>query len=677
MRRSRLLVAVTAVAVGCFAVPAIAADPPTTAAGAAAGPARSLAADTGDVRRELGLGSDQRLIEKDRVTGPDGKEHVRYTRTVSGLEVLGGDLVVHRTADGAIDSISWAGPQGVSPTSTTPAVSEQRAVSIASRQERRSDRSGRQFGTGELVVDATSGRPHLAWRLTFGAHPALRHTTVVTADTGRFVRSWKTNPGADGTGRSVYSGTVPLTTTETADGFALKDGTRGNMRTRLRTSKGKLLLPHDADNTWGNGKVGDVKSQLADVHHGGQETWDFYQEKFDRFGIYDDGRGFDGRLEMGWGGNAFWDDDCQCFTVGGRKPFLGSVEVVGHEATHGVVSSTSGLNYYGDAGGLNESSADIMGTLVEFYADNPADPGDYRLGEQFYAKRKPPFLRRMDKPSADKMSYDCYSKRVAMDDPHYSSGIGNHFFYLLAQGTGAKTFAGLPHEGFVCSGSASLTGLGNDVAGQIWYDALSTYMVSSTDYPGARTATVRAAIDRYGADSTECAAVEAAWTGVQVPGYDYTCAGPVDPGDNALANGGFEKGLKGWKTTAGKPRVQTSGAKEGSRFLLLPGKGAAGSKVGVSTKVTVPDSETALIRMYVRKSHRYRSGNKLIVSVRSGGTQQVIHRELYAMDGKWKSLRLPLKKYAGTQVTLAFELTRGRYDRKSDFSIDGIQVTPR
>ncbi len=56
-------------------------------------------------------------------------------------------------------------------------------------------------------------------------------------------------------------------------------------------------------------------------------------------------------------------------------------------------------------------------------------------------------------------------------------------------------------------------------------------MTSTTTYPEARDATVRAAIDLYGGDSAECAGVESAWNGVDVPANDYTCTtdGGTDP----------------------------------------------------------------------------------------------------------------------------------------------------
>jgi Zn-dependent metalloprotease len=98
---------------------------------------------------------------------------------------------------------------------------------------------------------------------------------------------------------------------------------------------------------------------------------------------------------------------------------------------------------------------------------------------------------------------------------HYSSGVGNHFFYLLAEGSGAKTFGGVAHNSTTCNGS-TLTGIGRAAAQQIWYRALTVYMTSSTNYAGARTATLNAARDLYGAGSTQYASVAAAWSAVSV-----------------------------------------------------------------------------------------------------------------------------------------------------------------
>jgi Zn-dependent metalloprotease len=121
----------------------------------------------------------------------------------------------------------------------------------------------------------------------------------------------------------------------------------------------------------------------------------------------------------------------------------------------------------------------------------------------------------MDNPSSDGSSVNCWSPTVGTLDVHYSSGVGNHFFYLLAEGSGSRTIGGKAHSSTTCDGS-TLAGIGRDAAAKIWYRALTVYMTSSTNYAGARAATVKAAGDLFGAGSTQAAAVAATWGAVSV-----------------------------------------------------------------------------------------------------------------------------------------------------------------
>ena len=105
----------------------------------------------------------------------------------------------------------------------------------------------------------------------------------------------------------------------------------------------------------------------------------------------------------------------------------------------------------------------------------------------------------MDKPSRDGASYDCWTAAVGQLDVHYSSGVGNHFFYLLAEGSGAKTLERRRAQLARPATARRSTGIGRDAAAKIWYRALTVYMTSNTNYAGARTATLNAAQDLYGA----------------------------------------------------------------------------------------------------------------------------------------------------------------------------------
>jgi Zn-dependent metalloprotease len=141
--------------------------------------------------------------------------------------------------------------------------------------------------------------------------------------------------------------------------------------------------------------------------------------------------------------------------------------------------------------------------------------GDYLIGEKININGDGTPLRYMDKPSKDGGSADYWSSSVGSKDVHYSSGVANHFFYLLSEGSGSKTINGVSYSSPTYSGT-TVTGIGRAKALQIWYKALTTYMTSSTKYTGARTATLSAASALYGSSSTEYATVAAAWTAVNV-----------------------------------------------------------------------------------------------------------------------------------------------------------------
>ena len=195
---------------------------------------------------------------------------------------------------------------------------------------------------------------------------------------------------------------------------------------------------------------------------------------------------------------------------------LTSLDVAGHEMSHGVTSNTAGLNYSGESGGLNEATSDIFGTGVEFYANNSADVGDYLIGEEININGDGTPLRYMDKPSKDGGSADYWSSSLGGLDVHYSSGPANHFFFILSEGSGAKTINGVSYNSPTSNGS-TVTGIGRAKAAAIWYKALTEYMTSTTNYKAARTATLSAASALYGGtSSTEYKAVAAAWSAINV-----------------------------------------------------------------------------------------------------------------------------------------------------------------
>ena len=269
--------------------------------------------------------------------------------------------------------------------------------------------------------------------------------------------------------------------------------------------------------------------------------------------------------------------------------------------SHGVTSRTAGLYYFGDAGGLNEATSDIFGSSVEFFANNANDPGDYYIGEKIDMSGAG-YLRRMDDPDSDGVSFNCWSIGMGIANPHYTSGPGNHFFYLLSEGSGAKTIGGLPHNSPVCDGGA-VTGIGRAKAAKIWYRALSRYMVSTTNYIDARDATIHAAIDLYGKGSNECKTVVKAWNAVTVPGQYWTCKGGKKFGKNTFGTSrGFEPPNGSWQEvgqgalTTRNPNYGIPHTGKWYGLLNFFGQESDGT---FKKQVKIPNSPTAMLRFYM------------------------------------------------------------------------------
>ncbi len=533
MLRTFGLATAAVLAASSLGMPAAQADPAGSAhrADPTASAVEALLAHPGAARATQG----QRFVVGETIRDANGTSHVRMERTYRGLPVLGADLVLHRGPAGGWRGVSQtlATPVNVS---TTPRVSPNAAsiqASTASKQTR-SIVGMRVTGTPQLVVDATTPSPRLAWQVMSGGTRTdgtpSRLATYVDARTGSVLRREEAIVNVDGSGQSLYGGTVPLQLAQSGSSYQLKDPSRGNTYTTDMNNKTDSFMCQifgsgcsagtlftSPDTLFGNSSTSSRESAAVDAQYGTNMTWDYFKLTFGRNGIFNNGTGSYNRVHYGSGYvNAFWDGTKMTYGDGDGVNYgpLTSLDVAGHEMTHGVTENSANLTYSGESGGLNEATSDIFGTLVEFYAANANDPGDYLIGEEFDLKQHVGF-RRMDKPSSDGSSYDCWSASAGQADVHYSSGIGNHFFYLLAEGSGARTINGVAHNSPTCNGS-SVTGIGRAAAGAIWYRALTVYMTSSTTYKGARTATLNAARDLYGTGSAQYAAVGAAWSAVSV-----------------------------------------------------------------------------------------------------------------------------------------------------------------
>jgi zinc metalloprotease ZmpA len=453
-----------------------------------------------------------------------GLSHVRFDQVYRGLSVFEGEAIAHVDADGDV-SVTNSLRANLA-VDVNPRVNRNAAIATALRFI--SPLGDYQLRGASLMILPRGERSivdRLVWHVEIAVENDFEDPAewqyFVDARTGEvaFAYDGLETTNAIGTANTMYSGTgLPINVDNVNGTIYLRDVFRssGNITCDMRKQKMNCYYITNTTGIFGNGTVTTSgTTAAADAHFGLQKTWDFYKTTFGRNGIDGNGRSALSRVHYGRNyENAFWNDSCFCMTYGdGASTFnpLVSLDVAGHEMSHGVMSREANLTYSGESGGLNESNSDIFGTLVEFFTASANDAPDYWIGERImksnytngtYTQARA--LRYMDDPGRDGASPACWSSGVGALNVHYSSGPNNHMFYLLANGGTSK-----------CNGQA-VPGIGNAKAGAIWYKAISDNMTASTSYAGARVAAVNAATSLYGAASAEVDAVKAAYSAINV-----------------------------------------------------------------------------------------------------------------------------------------------------------------
>jgi bacillolysin len=220
--------------------------------------------------------------------------------------------------------------------------------------------------------------------------------------------------------------------------------------------------------------------------------------------------------------NAFWNGKAAFYGNGGKdfKPLAGALDVAAHELGHGVVSNSANLEYFSQSGAINETYADIFGSMV--------DRADWDIGEDVTKDGLP--LRNMQDPANGKKDvFDGWQPKhmseivtgAILDNfnnrdnegVHINSGIGNYAFYLFA------------------------TAVSKEKAEQAFYRALTVYLTKTSKFIDLRIAVVQAAKDLYGNDSNESAKAGEIFDAVGIyeeQQIDYNQDYPENPGQEYL-----------------------------------------------------------------------------------------------------------------------------------------------
>lgn len=371
--------------------------------------------------------------------------------------------------------------------------------------------------TGELVIlpalDNISSENRLAYKFDiYAVSPLYRADVYIDAKTGQFLMENKRihHANVPGTGTSLYNGNVSFTADNSAGPFRLR-----------QTADGGGIQTYDLNNGTNYNNAADVTSNSANftnnptgvqAHFGAERTHKYFSSKHGRNSYNNAGAVI--RSYVSYSSNyvnAFWDGSRMTYGDGDGTNYgpLVSLDICGHEITHGVTEYSANLVYSYQSGALNESFSDIFGESIEKYASGT---NDWLMGNQIGAGGSGGALRSMSNPNAfgDPDTYQGTNWYTGSGDSggvHINSGVQNFWFYVLSVGKSGTNDKG---------NSYSVSAIGMDKAAAIAYRNLTVYLNANSQYADARTGAIQAAKDLYGAGSAEEIATTNAWYAVGV-----------------------------------------------------------------------------------------------------------------------------------------------------------------
>lgn len=492
-----------------------------------------------------------------------GLQYVAYERTYRGLPVVGGDFVVVTDARGQVLATSVAQTRPTRLASLTPTVSVARARAAA----RASVSKVSSVSRTRLVV--WQGRTsHLAWATTVSgtkAGDASRQDVYVDARTGRILATKE--HVIYGTGSSGWSGTVALPTTLSGTTYSMINSNASTLRCQNSTGNATFT---GTDDLWGNGDATNRETGCVDAFYAAEQERQMLSSWLGRNGMNGSGGWVPTRVGLN-DVNAYYDGtqvQIGHTQTGGK--WISSIDVVAHEYGHGVDDKTPGGI---SAGNTQEFVADVFGAATEWYANNGTDRPDYLVGEQVNLVGTGP-IRNMYNPSAVG-DPNCYSSSIPTAEVHAAAGPGDHWFYLLAEGSNPTN--GQPASS-TCNGT-TVTGIGVQKATQIMYNAM-LMKTTTASYLKYRTWTLTAAKNLFPGSCVEFNTVKAAWNAVSVPAQtaDPTCT--TSGNTVTVTNPGSQTGTVG---TAKSLQIVATDSAAGQTLTYAASGLPAGLSINAST----------------------------------------------------------------------------------------------
>ncbi len=527
--------------------------------------ARKLAADIGiqkitAERPEMFRGAGELKVERVHID-EFGEAHDRIGQTIDGVPVFGADAIVHLDSRGSIRSVTDYLARDLR-VETKPEISADEALKIA------------YAAVDGVVTGKIASDLQILPRRQLGAVLTYRVQLDATTNEG--------DPA------------MPVVFVDAKTGEVVEQFDNLQWAKNRNTYNGNTLssLPGTLVRTEGSAASGDAVLDAA--HNGAGITYDFFFSKYGRDSY--NGAGAQIRSTVHHQKNyvnAFWNGTQMVYGDGDgvNSSALTVLDVVAHELTHAITSSSSNLVYQNESGALNEAMSDVFGAAVEAYRDGAVSGNTWKIGEECWTPATAgDALRYMNTPNLAG-DYDYYPERYvgASDNGgvHWNSGIANLAFYLAVMGgthPRGKTTNVVP-----ALSSNAMTSI--EMGAAIFYRANTACLGSSSNFAAARTCTVDAATFLYGAAAAT--SISEAWTAVGVGGSGGGGGGGTYTQIGVVNN--ISVGSKKWSTT-----TWTQATPAGATKLKIEISGGAGDADLYVRFGSAPTSASYTCRPYLQ-----------------------------------------------------------------------------
>ena len=414
---------------------------------------QSLTTGSGsDINAVVNLGSGYTLEEANVVTLSNGLTKVRYQQFYKGVPVFGRTIAASRSDMGVVSNLQGKVVNNINLASVTPAISDKEALQKAKNSNdglMAVQKKGKKLVKTEneqsklwIVMDENDEARLVYVSSYYTDFPQpTRPFSVVDANTGEILEQWEglnhalvgTGPGGNAkTGQYEYGTDFgKMDVSQSGDTCTMNNANVKTVNLNHGTSGSSAFSYTCPRNT--TKQINGAYAPLNDAHFFGGVVFDMFNDWVGSPPLT-----FQLTMRVHYSNNyenAFWNGSAMTFGDGASTFYpLVSLDVSAHEVAHGFTEQNSGLVYSAQSGGMNEAYSDMAGEAAENFMHGS---NDWQVGADIF--KASGALRYMNNPPQDGRSIGHANDYTSGMDVHYSSGVYNKAFYLLATTSGWNT----------------------------------------------------------------------------------------------------------------------------------------------------------------------------------------------------------------------------------------------